>query len=271
MKSILFIRESDYQFYCANQLYKKNVISHVIIEEGESLRLKRKINLKGIIEFIKCIFKPKILFYKIIFSLFFKKYFGNTEYHNQRVLGSRKVKIIPELIIKKFKNINDIECLNYSNSLQPKNIYVFGIAMIKKDILRNFNCPIVNLHWGIAPFYRGEGIVSSLANKDFDKLGVTIHKVIIKSDAGDIYQQKIINIDKEDNFYSISLKMTYEGTKIFIQYHENQNKINFKKQNLKLGKLYSSKFFKKNYKIYFDAYKNLAHYKYKIDLKKNFS
>ena len=55
IKGTLLIRESDFQYFLANNLYKKKIIDSVIIEKGSSLHSNLKITFKKIISNLKTI------------------------------------------------------------------------------------------------------------------------------------------------------------------------------------------------------------------------
>ena len=124
-------------------------------------------------------------------------------------------------------NLNDREYLNSINNLKPKNIYVYGTGMIKNEFLNLINSNIYNLHWGVAPKYRGAGLIPCIINEDYENLGVTFHKINSKSDAGDIHKIKNTEITKFNNFYSIYLKLTFKVIEIIKDF----NYIKLKKWN----------------------------------------
>ncbi|MDA8842525.1 formyltransferase family protein [Candidatus Pelagibacter bacterium] len=256
MVNVVCIRESDYQNFFVNELYFNGIISHVIIENGFSFRLKRKISKYTFLNFLKLLTSPKKLFQKIYFALNFKNYFGYIEKHNKEYLGKPSIKIEKNISVTRFESLNDKKCLCFIDNLKPKNIFVYGTGMIKKEFLNLINSNIYNLHWGIAPKYRGAGLIPCIVNKDFKNLGVTFHKINAKSDAGDIYKTKNIEINKFDNFYSIHLKLTLKGIEIIKDFYKDKNP-NFTKQNLENGKLYKSSYFKDNYKVFIDAFNNI--------------
>ena len=131
---------------------------------------------------------------------------------------------------------------------------VFGTGIINVEKFKNVKA--INLHWGISPTYRGEGIVSALSRNDFDYLGVTVHKLSKKIDDGKIISQKVIIIDKYDNFYSIGLKMGIYGSDLILNIIKNKSKKIFVQKHDK-SRLYDSKYFKNNYIDFYLAYKNL--------------
>lgn len=254
--NIACIRKSDYQNFFVNELYFSGIISHVIIEDGFSLRLNRKISIESFLNFSKLLLNPQKLFQKIYFALKFKDYFGNIEEYNNKYLGKTRINIEKNITVSKFASLNDKGCLLFIDNLKPKNIFVYGTGMIKNEFLSLINSNIYNLHWGIAPKYRGAGLIPCIVNEDYKNLGVTFHKINTKSDAGDIYKTKNIEINKFDNFYSIYLKLTLKGIEVIKDFYRDKNP-SFTKQNLENGKLYKSIDFKDNYKVFIKAFNNI--------------
>ena len=169
----------------------------------------------------------------------------------------RKKKVELNKNVKKiyFDNINDKECVKFINLFNPHYLITFGTGIV--DIKQFKNLKTINIHWGISPIYKGEGIVSSISRNDFKNLGVTIHKLNEKIDDGEIISQNNIQIDKLDNFYSLGLKMTITGTKLIVSYFEKRNP---KVLNIgsKTNKVYDSKYYKSNYHDFYFAFKNLS-------------
>ena len=65
IKGTLLIRESDFQYFLSNNLYKKKIIDSVIIEKGSSLHSNLKITFKKIISNLKLLSNFFNLFFKI--------------------------------------------------------------------------------------------------------------------------------------------------------------------------------------------------------------
>ena len=175
----------------------------------------------------------------------------------ERILGKFN-KIDSNLLIKhKVENINNDTVINLIKKIKPKIVYVFGTGMISKNLINSINLKIINMHWGISPKYRGEGIITALAYSDFKHLGVTIHELNEKSDAGRIAYSTTIKVDKLDNFYSIGLKMTVLGTELFIKYCNQISDPVFIEQDLSEGRLYNRKYMRLNSILYKRAWKNI--------------
>lgn len=74
----------------------------------------------------------------------------------------------------------------------------------------------VNVHGSLLPKYRGGAPIQySLLNGD-QQTGITIMEMVKKMDAGDIYAQKAIDIDKQDTAGSLFEKLSYLGRDLLL-------------------------------------------------------
>ena len=263
MRSIVcLIRRSDFQCYFVNELFKNNLLSHCVIEKGVSIKTQNNISIKQIIKTLFLLKNPKNFFYFFDYFLNFKKYYGKIKYHNNRILGNQTIQINKNINVRYVENINNKETLDHLIKINPELIIVHGTRIINQQILNNLKCKKLNLHWGISPTYRGEGIVTALSKNDFENLGVTIHELDNTIDNGKIISQKIIEIDKNDNFYSIGIKMTREGSKVIVDYLKNGIVSSLQKNKTKNNSfLFGSKYITNNYKIFNTAYNSLLNRK----------
>lgn len=261
MKTLLLTRKSAFQVYCANSLYKENILTDVILEEGSSFAPTfKKTWRRKVSQIAKYSLKPTILFYKILNTINYNKYFGNQEFYNQRILESDYNEFLSGLNACRTENINNDKSLNLIQNINPDFIFIFGTRMIKKHIIDSIKYPMVNMHWGWSPDYRGEGIITALAYKGTKDLGITIHHLDLTSDGGDIIYQKRPSVDKEDNFYSIGLKLAKLGTYLFIKAFKefkNSGSLARIKQELSKGKLYSSSFVRDHPELLSAAWESL--------------
>ena len=95
MKSILLIKRSSPQIYMANQLFKRNIISQVYLEEGESIDSsnffdKKHLNYKNVLHNLRLIisylYKPKYLYYYIYKLINKSNFFGMKEKYDLLIL-----------------------------------------------------------------------------------------------------------------------------------------------------------------------------------------
>lgn len=97
------------------------------------------------------------------------------------------------------------------DELKNANIqYIITCAFgqfIKKPILSAFTC--INIHPSLLPKYRGGAPINwALINGEI-KTGVSIIEMTPKMDAGLIFFQEEIPIEKNDNFFSLEKKLIY--------------------------------------------------------------
>jgi methionyl-tRNA formyltransferase len=85
----------------------------------------------------------------------------------------------------------------------PDVVVLAGTRILGKRILSSVPCPIVNIHAGITPLYRGvHGAYWALVDRRPDLCGVTVHRVDEGIDTGNVLAQVLIDPTKEDNFAS---------------------------------------------------------------------
>ena len=81
-----------------------------------------------------------------------------------------------------------------------------GTRILSKELLSKISVPIINIHVGITPKYRGiHGGFWAIKNNDLENFGVTIHHVDSGIDTGKIIDQVRIKPTKEDNYSSYSI------------------------------------------------------------------
>jgi folate-dependent phosphoribosylglycinamide formyltransferase PurN len=96
--------------------------------------------------------------------------------------------------------------------VRPELVLVLGTSIIKPPVLET--APLfVNVHSGITPLYRGaHGAVWAVIQRDFEHLGVTVHRVDKGIDTGAILKQVQIPFDpRHDNLITLSAKQAVAG------------------------------------------------------------
>ncbi len=116
------------------------------------------------------------------------------------------------------EDVNDPIFLEELEKLNPDVIVTVAYGgYLKKKIrkLPKYGC--LNLHPSLLPLYRGSAPINfTLFNND-TKTGVTIFKIVAKMDAGPILLQSETEILPEDNFTSLSEKLSIQGAKETIK------------------------------------------------------
>lgn len=86
-------------------------------------------------------------------------------------------------------------------ALRPLVVVINGTRILTRETLTAFRIPVLNVHAGITPKYRGvHGAYWALANKDREHCGVTVHLVDEGVDTGGILHQALIQPGPQDHF-----------------------------------------------------------------------
>lgn len=106
----------------------------------------------------------------------------------------------PEKTVR-LDSVNSKEFIDAVQTINPDLILVNGTRIISAQTLSQINCPVINVHVGITPLYRGvHGAYWALINNDPEHCGVTIHAVDKGIDTGAILIQDRIVPARKDNF-----------------------------------------------------------------------
>lgn len=87
-------------------------------------------------------------------------------------------------------SVNAEETVALLRTLEPSVVVVHGTRIISARVLRSVDCPVVNLHAGITPRYRGvHGGYWALAEGRAELAGATVHVVDEGIDTGPVLAQ----------------------------------------------------------------------------------
>lgn len=158
-----------------------------------------------------------------------------------KVQGRRRKVIyspVKEFAIK--HNLKLIQPFNIKDSLEE--LYNVGADLIitaaygqilPKELLDNI--PAINVHGSILPKYRGGAPIQYALFDGLKQTGVTIMDMAFKMDSGDIILQESIDILKEDNYETLSLRLSHLGARLLIdalkndypRIKQNENEVTF--------------------------------------------
>lgn len=98
-------------------------------------------------------------------------------------------------------SVNSAACREALRDLRPDVVIVFGTRMIRAETLGCIQVPILNLHSGITPKYRGQaGGYWALAMGDPEHAGVTVHLLDAGVDTGAVLYQAPFQAGPGDTF-----------------------------------------------------------------------
>ena len=146
----------------------------------------------------------------------------------------------PNIINLEGDKLNSPETLSLIKKYSPGFIAVFGIGILKKEILSYCPDSIYNLHVGLSEFYRGSSCnFWPIYNRDLKNLGATVHRVEKGVDTGKIAEKNVITLKPNDNEQSIMWKTLEVGTQLMDETMQKwkRNAIHLKVQK-QIGKQY---------------------------------
>lgn len=115
-------------------------------------------------------------------------------------------------------NINSTEVAEFIKTRSPDLIAVCGSNVIKPEIFTLAPKGAINIHAGITPDYRSANPVEwALYNRDFKKIGVTIHFINEGIDTGDVLYQQVTDIEPGDTVFSLYCKNALNGAELMIK------------------------------------------------------
>lgn len=113
---------------------------------------------------------------------------------------------------------NSPDLLTALDSIRPAALLLVSTRILKADTLAAISCPVLNLHAGINPQYRGlQGGYWSRIMSDEENFGATVHLVDAGVDTGDVLYQQRIKPSKRDTMHTYPLLQTAASTGIVVE------------------------------------------------------
>src|SRR5215467_1122205 len=109
-------------------------------------------------------------------------------------------------------SVNEPETAELLERLAPDVIVLAGTRIVSKELLARVPCPVVNIHAGITPLYRGvHGGYWALVEGHPELCGVTVHRVDAGIDTETMLAQSLISPTRADNFANYPWLQMNEG------------------------------------------------------------
>ena len=120
--------------------------------------------------------------------------------------------------IKNPENLNDENEYKFIKNLNPDVVVVVAYGkMIPTKILSIQNIKFINIHASILPRWRGAAPIQRAIIDMDSETGVSIMKIVPELDAGPYMLQKKIKIEKEDNYSTLSNKLSILGSELILK------------------------------------------------------
>jgi folate-dependent phosphoribosylglycinamide formyltransferase PurN len=108
--------------------------------------------------------------------------------------------------VNTFTNVNDSESIATIKDIAPEYIFLSGTRILSANLLNQIQCPVINIHAGINPAYRGvHGGYWALVSQQPELFGSTIHFVDEGVDTGSVLSHAMVKPCVMDNFSTYPL------------------------------------------------------------------
>lgn len=137
--------------------------------------------------------------------------------------------------------VNDRDSVSRLRELRPKLVLVYGTGIVRTPVFRAIDCPILNLHTGLSPYYRGAAcFLWPLADGRFDRVGVTVHDCSPVIDGGGILATDIVSVIPGDAIHDVFARQVLRGGELYARCAagELQSPASRAPQDLSLGREY---------------------------------
>ncbi|HWN56811.1 MAG TPA: formyltransferase [Methylomirabilota bacterium] len=105
-------------------------------------------------------------------------------------------------------------------TLKPAVIHSFSYRhLIPESVLALAPLGAFNLHPSLLPAYRGRAPVNWMLVNGEREVGVTLHQMVARADAGDIVGQRAVAIDDADNALTLYRKLVPLGVELINEMH----------------------------------------------------
>ncbi len=113
---------------------------------------------------------------------------------------------------------NEPESVAQIAALKPDILIVSGAPILKPAVFSLPKLACVNVHFGIAPLYRGENTIFwPLIAGDYQNIGVTIHHIDEGIDTGEVLARGYLGLEPDDTELTLFAKATSMTTRLLIE------------------------------------------------------
>lgn len=231
-------------YYYVNTVHERFPVARIVEEKRRAcprLSLTERVTKKGTAGVARAVLRRGK-------ALLARKEISLLEQERRRelgeILGVKAIGFPKGVQITAVEDINSLAVRDLLQEERPDVILVQGTSIVRDATLPEgvFN---FNMHAGLSPYYRGGNCTGwALVNWDPYNIGVTLHRLTERADAGPIIVQGRVVPSESDTVNSIELKLTREGAGLAVKVLERFEKgepIHYHEQDMSVGHCYLSR------------------------------
>jgi methionyl-tRNA formyltransferase len=140
----------------------------------------------------------------------------------QLLFNSSNSSLIPDCDDVLRSEINSEKNIKYIQSLDPDVLLVCMAPILKPEVYTIPRIATVNIHFGIAPDYRGENTLFwPLYLGEYENIGITLHHINQGIDAGNILARGYPTIEKSDTETTLWTKCARLAAELTLDFLES--------------------------------------------------
>jgi folate-dependent phosphoribosylglycinamide formyltransferase PurN len=133
-----------------------------------------------------------------------------------RLAGQHEAALEPDHVVE---SVNDPVIAAWLSARQVDLVILNLCAVVQAEQLVRFGVPVINVHPGINPRYRGGGVTWALSEGAFDLVGSTLHAAVDKADAGTTLAIALVKpFDRRKGVEQILWEVHLKGVDLAIAY-----------------------------------------------------
>jgi len=139
------------------------------------------------------------------------RHFDDREKAERLYFGEQTLPLCP-IIKTSHEGLNANSSIEFVKSVKPDLVLIFGSGMIQDPLFSALSCPVVNLHLGLSPRYRGSATLFwPFYFMEPAYAGSTFHHIVSEPDAGEIIHQVVPALHRNDGIHDVACKTVVQS------------------------------------------------------------
>ncbi|MBU0508205.1 formyl transferase [bacterium] len=223
MRIVILTHNSDRHFYFVNRIVEETGMV-VGIVTGAKRSVKKNGGLSGILKDKNLKSRLRNAALNRIFRGCNRQLQAEKAAAESEAFGGSKERFLErhrDLVLAEvgapYPSVNDPHYVEIIRRARPDAIVIMGTCLVRKKIIES--APhVINIHTGLSPYYRG-GMTNlwPIVLGEYGYFGVTIHRISLGIDSGDIIYTARPEIRPDDTYGTINSRCIQLGTDLMIQ------------------------------------------------------
>lgn len=241
MKILILCADGPHNKYLLSSVCKEYKNVKIFIESGRA-QLNWKLKQRRYKQY-----------YQLKYQMIRRKVCGSERYRKQYFAQYLQNFHLDAYDVSYVNNINERCVVDGIKNYRPDIGIVMGTSILHKDILNAINNKdVINIHGGYLPYYKGNHcFFFAYYNKEYDKIGSTLHFINSGIDTGDIIERIIPDIERMDTpetLYCRAEKKAVDRLMFWLKEFEKGKELPRQRQE-PVGKTYYTKDRKLRYDV----------------------